>query len=543
MQRWDQHGNTPKKKLPLKSAATMPDDFIPCGGLPIAYSSLAVPDAPVQFLNENYKSLPQELKKWSTADVVRWLDQRGLAEHFAVIFHENQVTGNTLLEGNLHFIDSLKDISIENRESLLSSIYELLNPTSIQVREEELEKFSSNVDREKYLAAIHVAQSKDTHLHLVEATSPSVPSAMSTSSSCSSPFIRHIEWPNHDNDSDCMRQSHISLDERDVTVESCSMSSIVNNWGAASISRNVTRHVSLYELLGLERRREVCCIRLCQPENSDFNFSVETTDQGYILVDDPKDQDLNHGDRILEVNGVYICNENDLKKAIKHSTCLNMVVVRSEKNTTVAESSLNQPQINETPPESKNLKNQVCELRSKLTNSEWRWHKLREMVLQMKEKDIDALLKDIPNSKSEEVKDKYILQEEVRQLQEALTNSTKKITHLQKALESKTAALQELGTEHEELMKKMDNQHQKNSDSDDSLSREALGNRENWRNLSESKDDLLEELKEKTTEANQQKAFLDNLLSAVVKHAPWLLDDVDADLESMAAMSHVEEWC
>lgn len=117
------------------------------------------------------------------------------------------------------FSDSLKDISIENRESLLSSIYELLNPTSIQVREEELEKFSSNVDREKYLAAIHVAQSKDTHLHLVEATSPSVPSAMSTSSSCSSPFIRHIEWPNHDNDSDCMRQSHISLDERDVTVE------------------------------------------------------------------------------------------------------------------------------------------------------------------------------------------------------------------------------------------------------------------------------------------------------------------------------------
>lgn len=77
----------------------------------------------------------------------------------------------------------------------------------------------------------------------------------------------------------------------------------------------------------------------------------------------------------------------------------------------------------------------------------------------------------------------------------------------------------------------------------DSLSREALGNRENWRNLSESKDDLLEELKEKTTEANQQKAFLDNLLSAVVKHAPWLLDDVDADLESMATMSHVEEWC
>ena len=53
----------------------------------------------------------------------------------------------------------------------------------------------------------------------------------------------------------------------------------------------------------------------------------------------------------------------------------------------------------------------------------------------------------------------------------------------------------------------------------------------------------MEELKEKTTEANQQKAFLDSLLSAVVKHAPWLLDDVDADLESMAAMSHVEEWC
>ncbi|CAE1285255.1 unnamed protein product [Acanthosepion pharaonis] len=260
--------------------------------------SVAVPDAPVQFLNENYKSLPQELKKWSTADVVRWLDQRGLAEHFAVIFH-----------------DSLKDISIENRESLLSSIYELLNPTSIQL-------------------CLH-----HHHVHLL------------SFGILNGPTMTTIQTV-------CVKVTYHWMRE---------MSLLINNWGAASISRNVTRQVSLYELLGLERRREVCCIQLCQPENSDFNFSVETTDQGYILVDDPKDLDLNHGDRILEVNGVYICNENDLKKAIKHSTCLNMVVVRSEKNTTVAESSLNQPQINETPPESKNLKNQVCELRSKVS--------------------------------------------------------------------------------------------------------------------------------------------------------------------------------
>ncbi|XP_029642084.1 uncharacterized protein LOC115216697 isoform X2 [Octopus sinensis] len=618
MQRWEQQGYTPKKKLTLKTVSSVLDEPSNYGSQSFAHPS-AASDVPVQFLNENYKSLPQELKKWSTADVVRWLDQQGLAKQFAVIFNENQVTGTTLVEGNLHFLDTLKEISLEDRELLLSSIYELLNPNSIQVKEDDLKRFTSNAEREKYLAAVHVAQSKDTHLHLVEATSPNAPSAMSTSSSCSSPFNRHLEWPNHDNDTSCMHQSHISLDEREVTTESCSMSSFANDWGSSEVSRCVARQVSLYELLSLEKRKEVCCIDVNRPENSHFEFNVETTEQGHVLINEARGLEINPGDRILEVNGVYICNENDLKQATKNCDWLRMVVVRSE---IPSEAEVYEPQSASFLHESKNLKNQTSELKSRneldvntgpnnhqggffhgpspllkysptevtvsgvgtatrtttstsspshnqtspaaapgitdqqqdpktpspcspavLSSSEWRWKKLRDLVLQMKEKDIDVLLNDGVNQKTEEAKDKYILQEEIRQLQEALNSSSKKINHLQKALESKTTALQELGSEHEQLRKKIENQSHKSTESDDSLSQEGYADQECWRNLSDSKEDLLEELKEKTAEASQQKAFLDNLLSAVVKHAPWLLDDVDADLESMAMMSHGEQWC
>ncbi|XP_052826610.1 uncharacterized protein LOC106871175 isoform X2 [Octopus bimaculoides] len=573
MQRWEQQGYTPKKKLTLKTVSSVLDEPSNYGSQSFAHPSTAS-DVPVQFLNENYKSLPQELKKWSTADVVRWLDQQGLAKQFAVIFNENQVTGTTLVEGNLHFLDTLKEIALEDRELLLSSIYELLNPNSIQVKEDDLKRFTSNAEREKYLAAVHVAQSKDTHLHLVEATSPNAPSAMSTSSSCSSPFNRHLDWPNHDNDTSCMHQSHISLDEREVTTESCSMSSFANDWGSSEVSRCVARQVSLYELLSLEKRKEVCCIDVSRPENSHFEFNVETTEQGHVLINEARGLEINPGDRILEVNGVYICNENDLKQATKNCDWLRMVVVRSE---IPSEAEVYEPQSAGFLHESKNLKNQTSELKSriklsqylsnlgficslqywgcclgpekptklnnKLSSSEWRWKKLRDLVLQMKEKDLDVLLNDGVNQKTEEAKDKYILQEEIRQLQEALNSSSKKINHLQKALESKTTALQELGTEHEQLRKKIENQSHKSTESDDSLSQEGYADQECWRNLSDSKEDLLEELKEKTAEASQQKAFLDNLLSAVVKHAPWLLDDVDADLESIAMMSHGEQWC
>ncbi|XP_052826614.1 uncharacterized protein LOC106871175 isoform X5 [Octopus bimaculoides] len=539
MQRWEQQGYTPKKKLTLKTVSSVLDEPSNYGSQSFAHPSTAS-DVPVQFLNENYKSLPQELKKWSTADVVRWLDQQGLAKQFAVIFNENQVTGTTLVEGNLHFLDTLKEIALEDRELLLSSIYELLNPNSIQVKEDDLKRFTSNAEREKYLAAVHVAQSKDTHLHLVEATSPNAPSAMSTSSSCSSPFNRHLDWPNHDNDTSCMHQSHISLDEREVTTESCSMSSFANDWGSSEVSRCVARQVSLYELLSLEKRKEVCCIDVSRPENSHFEFNVETTEQGHVLINEARGLEINPGDRILEVNGVYICNENDLKQATKNCDWLRMVVVRSE---IPSEAEVYEPQSAGFLHESKNLKNQTSELKSRLSSSEWRWKKLRDLVLQMKEKDLDVLLNDGVNQKTEEAKDKYILQEEIRQLQEALNSSSKKINHLQKALESKTTALQELGTEHEQLRKKIENQSHKSTESDDSLSQEGYADQECWRNLSDSKEDLLEELKEKTAEASQQKAFLDNLLSAVVKHAPWLLDDVDADLESIAMMSHGEQWC
>ncbi|GAB1603527.1 X-box-binding protein 1 [Argonauta hians] len=466
MQRWEQQGYTPKKKLTLKTMASVLDKPCNYGTSPSYGQPLSAPDVPVQFLNENYKSLPQELKKWSTADVVRWLDQQSLAKQFAVIFTENQVTGTTLVEGNLHFLDSLKDICLEDRESLLSCIYELLNPNSIQVKEDDLKRFTSNAEREKYLAAVHVAQSKDTHLHLVEATSPNGPSAMSTSSSCSSPFIGHLDWLNHDNDNGCMHQSHISLDDREVAAESCSMSSCINDWGSGEVSRSVDRQVSLYELLSLEKRKEVRCIDVNRQENSHFEFKVETTEQGHVLINEARGLEINPGDRVLEVNGVYICNENDLIEAAKDSDWLRMVVVRSELPNQLKHYQPVTPTATTFLHESKNLRNQTSELKSKLTSSEWRWKKLRNLVLQMKEKDLDVLFNAEANQKHEEAKDKHVLQEEIRQLQEALNSSSKKINHLQKALETKTTALQELGSEHEQLRKKIENQSHRSTESD-----------------------------------------------------------------------------
>ena len=91
------------------------------------------------------------------------------------------------------FSESYDHISLEEREQLLSEIYSLLNPSTIHASEEDLTKIKSPFDRQKYLAAVELAQNRSSQLQksssvLVLPTQRT--SSKSSSSSQSSPATR-----------------------------------------------------------------------------------------------------------------------------------------------------------------------------------------------------------------------------------------------------------------------------------------------------------------------------------------------------------------
>lgn len=56
------------------------------------------------------------------------------------------------------FADGQDHISVEEREHLLEKIYRLLNPESIGVSHDAMDRITSPVDREKYLAAVQLTK-------------------------------------------------------------------------------------------------------------------------------------------------------------------------------------------------------------------------------------------------------------------------------------------------------------------------------------------------------------------------------------------------
>lgn len=57
-------------------------------------------------------------------------------------------------------------------------------------------------------------------------------------------------------------------------------------------------------------------------------------------------------------------------------------------------------------------------------------------------------------------------------------------------------------------------------------------------------EEILRVLRETYVESSRQKSYLDQLMSAVVERAPWLLDDIETEFEAVTSLpSHNEQWC
>lgn len=141
----------------------------------------------------------KQIESWTVSDVIHWLQNKNLHK-FIILFQKHRVTGKELLDLKLPFLENYDHISLEEREVLLWEIYSLFNPATVHVSEEDLTKIKSPLDRQKYLAAIELAQNRSSALHksssvLVLPTQCS--SSKSSSSNQSSPALR----PRHKSES------------------------------------------------------------------------------------------------------------------------------------------------------------------------------------------------------------------------------------------------------------------------------------------------------------------------------------------------------
>lgn len=104
-------------------------------------------------------------------------------------------------------VDEITDITIEDKENLLALLYDLLNPESIQVSQSELIKIKTIADKEKYLAAVHIAQTKDSAAAKSQQTSivlmtsrRASPMSSTTTSAQSSPRERRRDRSSSESD-------------------------------------------------------------------------------------------------------------------------------------------------------------------------------------------------------------------------------------------------------------------------------------------------------------------------------------------------------
>ena len=56
-------------------------------------------------------------------------------------------------------------------------------------------------------------------------------------------------------------------------------------------------------------------------------------------------------------------------------------------------------------------------------------------------------------------------------------------------------------------------------------------------------DEVVATLKEIVMEASKQKWYLDRLISLVIEESPWLLDELDSELDNLTLNDQSEEFC
>ncbi|XP_070572186.1 interaptin-like isoform X2 [Ptychodera flava] len=116
---------------------------------------------PMTFTADGTQPVPVE--EWTDDDVVTWLEGVGLSRH-APAFKAKHITGKGLAEIDLQLFEDMNIKSANDREEVLSKIYELLNPSAAASADQLLNEArkSTGYERQKYMAAVSALNSHES---------------------------------------------------------------------------------------------------------------------------------------------------------------------------------------------------------------------------------------------------------------------------------------------------------------------------------------------------------------------------------------------
>ncbi|XP_077996521.1 uncharacterized protein LOC144449821 [Glandiceps talaboti] len=139
---------------------------------------------PVTFINDlSSGDFEKPVTEWTEEEVLMWLDVVGLGKH-GDSFKSKHITGKHLAEIDLQLLEDMNIMSADEREEVLSKIYELFNPPSGVDQDQLMDeaKKTKGYEREKYMAAVSALKSQDS----VQLPPPSLSNSSSTNSSVKS---------------------------------------------------------------------------------------------------------------------------------------------------------------------------------------------------------------------------------------------------------------------------------------------------------------------------------------------------------------------
>ncbi|XP_067649615.1 uncharacterized protein [Haliotis asinina] len=476
---------------------------------------------------------------WDIHDVEQWMRSKHLHKFIPAV-SKYKVTGNDLVHLNLNFVYD-NDVLPMDREELLSEVYNLVSPGQMSGKVERKTRYSNAQDQEKYAAAIRIARCRD------RSSSPSlVVFSRSPSPGGASVLSVHAGKARSRSESGVDGMLSDSTPTASPARKYLKRKSTPN---ALQAAKGLSRRPALFDVFRASGPQCVQCFIIKRGQDG-YDFVCDVSSQGTVVVRSVSETSpLRVADLILEVNGISLMRGDNssstellLERLMLKSDQLQMVVARQHRRSSVTEC----------------YDQQNTDLSFKLRSSEHRWQQLRDFLVDLKSENVDPnqVIKNTSTEHINSVKDNIALQEEVQQLQEALSGHVMKVSDLEKALEVKAGALLDVERQRDAVLAKLEAITLAKSGKKaglmppdtDSVGVGVCLYEELIQHLDQettSKEEVLQALRETVQEATAQKTYLDKLMCVVVEEAAWLLDIINTDLADLSVQSHDsnEEFC
>ncbi|XP_052802682.1 uncharacterized protein LOC128232920 [Mya arenaria] len=468
---------------------------------------------------------PKRVMGWEVCDVIRWLENKNLHK-FIFLFQKHKVTGKELIDLNLPFLESYDHITLDDREILLSEIYLLLNPSTIHASEEDLTRLKSPVEKRKFYAAMEVAQVKSATLP--RSASNFVYPSHQVRTICSLSRSPAMVKPRHKSESGVGRVKPDKLFDAQLYSKM--------KQGKLVPKTNTSKPKTVYDCVDTFGSHCVQCLTLT-PEQRDL-ITMVTGSEGHVTISGIPaglTERLHVGDRVLEINGQLVSphvtdgNEGHLTTLLNMRTPTSIVILSQH----IDENANN------------------C--------SEEKWRKLHTILVDLRDSESFPPMETSPSILNEPelsaesaekkmlMKNTQVLQKEVQRLEERVAELQRENEALYVESEDRDAIMHDLEMARDKAIEKM---RESRTNGSKKSHMETTGGLEYYNmtlsslNLEEkSREDAVNSLKEIVMEASKQKWYLDRLISLVIEESPWLLDEVDSELDSLTLTSQSEEFC